>query len=86
MVRLGDLLAEGKQPFRSKVSGQVVEVSSSRVSIWLGRPYLFGPEDSLYVHDGGLVKKGDVIALAPCWKKKSQRRQKIIPGTGYIQT
>ena len=74
-VQSGDLVAPGLKAERSGVvmidevhatsptSGVVEAIRPGWLRLRVGRPYMVSPESILHVRDGGLVQRGDALAL-----------------------
>ena len=74
-VRKGDTVAQGLKTKRSGIvvigdvhtasptSGVVEAISPGWLRLRVGRPYMISPESILHVRDGGLVQRGDALAL-----------------------
>ncbi|MXW12366.1 MAG: DNA-directed RNA polymerase subunit beta'' [Synechococcus sp. SB0662_bin_45] len=74
-VRSGDMLAQGLKAERSGIvvigevhttsptSGVVEAIRPGWLRLRVGRPYMVSPESILHVRDGGLVQRGDALAL-----------------------
>ena len=74
-VRKGDRVAEGLKTKRSGIvvigdvhttsptSGVVEAIHPGWLRLRVGRPYMVSPESILHVRDGGLVQRGDALAL-----------------------
>ncbi len=74
-VRSGDMLAQGLKTKRSGIvvvgdvhttsptSGVVEAIRPGWLRLRVGRPYMVSPESILHVRDGGLVQRGDALAL-----------------------
>jgi DNA-directed RNA polymerase subunit beta' len=55
----GELLADG---IKAPHSGQVESITSSELTLRVGRPYMVSPDSILHVRDGDLVLRGDTLA------------------------
>lgn len=74
-VQSGDMVASGLKTKRSGVvvidevhavsptSGVVEAIRPGWLRLRVGRPYMISPESILHVRDGGLVQRGDALAL-----------------------
>ena len=74
-VRCGDMVAQGLKAERSGIaiigkvhttspsSGVVEAIHPGWLRLRVGRPYMVSPESILHVRDGGLVQRGDALAL-----------------------
>ena len=74
-VQCGDLVASGLKAERSGIvvvgevhttsptSGVVEAIRPGWLRLRVGRPYMVSPESILHVRDGGLVQRGDALAL-----------------------
>ncbi len=74
-VQSGDMLAQGLKTKRSGIvvvgdvhttsptSGVVEAIRPGWLRLRVGRPYMVSPESILHVRDGGLVQRGDALAL-----------------------
>ena len=74
-VQSGDMVAKGLKAKRSGVvvigevhatsptSGVVEAIRPGWLRLRVGRPYMVSPESILHVRDGGLVQRGDALAL-----------------------
>ena len=74
-VQSGDMLARGVKTRRSGIvvlgevhttsptSGVVEAIRPGWLRLRVGRPYMVSPESILHVRDGGLVQRGDALAL-----------------------
>ena len=74
-VRSGDTVAKGLKTKRSGIvvigevhttsptSGVVEAIRPGWLRLRVGRPYMVSPESILHVRDGGLVQRGDALAL-----------------------
>jgi len=74
-VQSGDRLAQGVKTRRSGIvvigevhttsptSGVVEAIRPGWLRLRVGRPYMVSPESILHVRDGGLVQRGDALAL-----------------------
>ena len=74
-VRSGDMVAQGLKTERSGIvvigevhttsptSGVVEAIRPGWLRLRVGRPYMVSPESILHVRDGGLVQRGDALAL-----------------------
>ena len=74
-VRNGDMVASGLKAGRSGIvvvgdihatspaSGVVEAMRPGWLRLRVGRPYMVSPESILHVRDGGLVQRGDALAL-----------------------
>ena len=60
LLRAGDAIAEGVS---APESGQVMAVEGNQVILRIARPYLVSPGAVLQIDDGGLVQRGDNLAL-----------------------
>ena len=68
-VKNDELLAESGE--KSSVSGQVMSVGKTSVTIRSGRPYLISPGTMLQVDSGALVLRGDNIATLVFERQKT---------------
>ena len=74
-VQSGDIVAQGLKTKRSGIvvigevhttsptSGVVEAIRPGWLRLRVGRPYMVSPESILHVRDGGLVQRGDALAL-----------------------
>lgn len=74
-VQSGDMVAQGLKTERSGIvvigeihttsptSGVVEAIRPGWLRLRVGRPYMVSPESILHVRDGGLVQRGDALAL-----------------------
>ncbi len=74
-VQSGDMLVQGLKTKRSGIvvvgdvhttsptSGVVEAIRPGWLRLRVGRPYMVSPESILHVRDGGLVQRGDALAL-----------------------
>ena len=74
-VKRGDMVAQGLKTERSGIvvigevhttsptSGVVEAIRPGWLRLRVGRPYMVSPESILHVRDGGLVQRGDALAL-----------------------
>ena len=65
IVKVGDRVVDGdsiSKSVKSTSCGEIEEVSSSSVTLRLGRPYMVSPDSVLHVKDGDLVLRGDGLA------------------------
>jgi DNA-directed RNA polymerase subunit beta' len=65
-VKVGDLLRSGDSlsaNVTTDISGQVVAINETGVSVRTGRPYLVSPGALLQISDADLVQRGDTLAL-----------------------
>ena len=74
-VKRGDMVAPGLKTKRSGIvvigevhatsptSGVVEAIRPGWLRLRIGRPYMVSPESILHVRDGGLVQRGDALAL-----------------------
>ncbi len=68
-IKEDDLLTEGED--RAPVSGQVVDVTKSEITIRNGRPYLISPGTMLQVAAGSLVQRGDMLVTLVYERQKT---------------
>ena len=59
LVRAGDPLSKSSE---SAMSGQVVKVEGTEITVRRGRPYLIAANTQLQCDDGNLVQRGDLLA------------------------
>ena len=74
VVKVGDRLVDGDPLSKSEKStscGEIEEVSSSSVTLRIGRPYMVSPDSVLHVKDGDLVLRGDGLALLVFERQKT---------------
>ncbi|MBO6959971.1 MAG: DNA-directed RNA polymerase subunit beta' [Prochlorococcus marinus CUG1438] len=74
VVKVGDRVVDGDPVSESEESsscGEIEEVSSSAVTLRLGRPYMVSPDSVLHVRDGDLVLRGDGLALLVFERQKT---------------
>jgi DNA-directed RNA polymerase subunit beta' len=74
VVKVGDRVVDGdpvSQSEKSTSCGEIEEVSSSSVTLRLGRPYMVSPDSVLHVNDGDLVLRGDGLALLVFERQKT---------------
>ncbi|SAY39428.1 DNA-directed RNA polymerase beta' subunit,cyanobacterial form (EC 2.7.7.6) [Candidatus Synechococcus spongiarum] len=74
-IQRGDMVAQGLQTKQSGIvvigevhvtsptSGVVEAIRPGWLRLRVGRPYMVSPESILHVRDGGLVQRGDALAL-----------------------
>jgi hypothetical protein len=70
LVKEGDLVTVGTHLTPSVVSdrcGQVLRVRGGILTIRRGYPHMLSPSDLLYVRNGALVRRGDVLSLTTFW-------------------
>ena len=60
LIRSGDQLAEG---IMSPISGQIIELNMSSITIRAARPYLVSAGAILQVNNGDLIQRGDLLAI-----------------------
>ncbi len=73
-VKVGDRVVDGDPVSKSEKStscGEIEEISSSSVTLRLGRPYMVSPDSVLHVKDGDLVLRGDGLALLVFERQKT---------------
>ncbi|MBQ3311139.1 DNA-directed RNA polymerase subunit beta'' [bacterium] len=68
-IKEDDLLTEGED--RAPVSGQIVDVTKSEITIRNGRPYLISPGTMLQVAAGSLVQRGDMLVTLVYERQKT---------------
>lgn len=68
-IRLDSIISESGE--KSNVSGKVVAVSKSEVTVRTGRPYLISPGTMLQVDSGALVLRGDMLATLVFERQKT---------------
>lgn len=68
-IRLDSIISESGE--KSNVSGKVVKVSKSEISVRTGRPYLISPGTMLQVDAGSLVLRGDMLATLVFERQKT---------------
>lgn len=68
-IRLDSVISESGE--KSNVSGKVVAVSKSEVTVRTGRPYLISPGTMLQVDAGALVLRGDMLATLVFERQKT---------------
>jgi DNA-directed RNA polymerase subunit beta' len=74
VVKVGDRVVDGDFISKSEKStscGEIEKVSSSSVTLRLGRPYMVSPDSVLHVKDGDLVLRGDGLALLVFERQKT---------------
>jgi len=74
VVKVGDRVVDGDPVSESEKStscGEIEEISSSSVTLRLGRPYMVSPDSVLHVNDGDLVLRGDGLALLVFERQKT---------------
>ncbi|MBO8221655.1 DNA-directed RNA polymerase subunit beta' [Prochlorococcus marinus] len=74
VVKVGDRVVDGDPISESEKStscGEIEEISSSSVTLRLGRPYMVSPDSVLHVKDGDLVLRGDGLALLVFERQKT---------------
>ncbi len=74
LVKVGDRVVDGDSISKSEKStscGEIEKVSSSSVTLRLGRPYMVSPDSVLHVKDGDLVLRGDGLALLVFERQKT---------------
>ncbi len=74
LVKVGDRVVDGDPISKSEKAtscGEIEEVSSSSVTLRLGRPYMVSPDSVLHVRDGDLVLRGDGLALLVFERQKT---------------
>ncbi len=74
VVKVGDRVVDGdpvSQSEKSTSCGEIEAVSSSSVTLRLGRPYMVSPDSVLHVNDGDLVLRGDGLALLVFERQKT---------------
>jgi len=74
VVKVGDRVVDGDLISNSEKStscGEIEEVTSSSVTLRLGRPYMVSPDSVLHVRDGDLVLRGDGLALLVFERQKT---------------
>ncbi len=74
VVKAGDRVVDGDFISKSEKStscGEIEKVSSSSVTLRLGRPYMVSPDSVLHVKDGDLVLRGDGLALLVFERQKT---------------
>jgi len=74
VVKVGDRVVDGDPISKSEKStscGEIEEVSSSSVTLRIGRPYMVSPDSVLHVKDGDLVLRGDGLALLVFERQKT---------------
>tara|TARA_Y100001968_G_scaffold308242_1_gene326819 strand:- start:2534 stop:6643 length:4110 start_codon:yes stop_codon:yes gene_type:complete len=64
----GDFLSEGQT---INCCGEVESVTSKKVTLRLGRPYMVSPDSVLHVRNGELVQRGDGLALLVFERQKT---------------
>lgn len=68
-IRLDSLISENGET--SNVSGKVVNVSKTDITVRTGRPYLISPGTMLQVDSGALVLRGDMLATLVFERQKT---------------
>jgi len=68
-IRLDSIISESGE--QSTVSGKVVGVSKTEVTVRTGRPYLISPGTMLQVDSGALVLRGDMLATLVFERQKT---------------
>ena len=74
VVKVGDRVVDGDPISKSEKStscGEIEKISSSSVTLRLGRPYMVSPDSVLHVEDGDLVLRGDGLALLVFERQKT---------------
>ncbi len=74
LVKVGDRLVDGDPISKSEKSsscGEIEQISSTSVTLRLGRPYMVSPDSVLHVKDGDLVLRGDGLALLVFERQKT---------------
>ncbi len=74
VVKVGDRVVDGDPISGSEKAiscGEIEEVSSSSVTLRIGRPYMVSPDSVLHVEDGDLVLRGDGLALLVFERQKT---------------
>ncbi len=74
VVNVGDRVVDGDSISKSEKStscGEIEKISSSSVTLRLGRPYMVSPDSVLHVKDGDLVLRGDGLALLVFERQKT---------------
>lgn len=68
-IRLDSVISESGE--KSNVSGKVINVSKTEVTVRTGRPYLISPGTMLQVDSGALVLRGDMLATLVFERQKT---------------
>jgi len=74
IVKVGDRVVDGDFISKSEKAtscGEIEKVTSSSVTLRLGRPYMVSPDSVLHVKDGDLVLRGDGLALLVFERQKT---------------
>ncbi len=74
VVKVGDRVVDGDSISKSEKStscGEIEKITSSSVTLRLGRPYMVSPDSVLHVKDGDLVLRGDGLALLVFERQKT---------------
>ncbi len=74
VVKVGDRVVDGdliSESEKATSCGEIEKISSSSVTLRLGRPYMVSPDSVLHVKDGDLVLRGDGLALLVFERQKT---------------
>lgn len=69
LIRLDSIISDNGE--QSTVSGQVVKVSKTEITVRTGRPYLISPGTMLQVDTNSLVLRGDMLATLVFERQKT---------------
>lgn len=69
LIRLDSIISDGGE--QSTVSGKVVKISKTEITVRTGRPYLISPGTMLQVDTGSLVLRGDMLATLVFERQKT---------------